>query len=113
LQPAKFNAAAAVADRTPPADFSHVGSEKTNPPSETEVREVGFNPTPAARPTLTEVEMLRIQLGAFDQVIRKLQDELARREKSQADSDKVLESLRREVDSLRGQLEASKRDETR
>ncbi|HTQ38556.1 MAG TPA: hypothetical protein VMJ32_05985 [Pirellulales bacterium] len=65
------------------------------------VQAVGFNTVPAARTTLSEVEMLRIQSAAFEQVIRKLQDELARRDKEQADMQQTLESLRKEVSELR------------
>ncbi len=73
-----------------------------------EVREVAFTPPAQSGSNLNEVQMLRIQLTAFEQVIHKLQDELARRDKSQAETDKVVEQLRQEVDQLRRQLEAKK-----
>ena len=53
--------------------------------------------------------MLRIQLSAFEQVIHRLQDELARRAKSEADTAKTIESLSREIELLRQQLQFATR----
>jgi hypothetical protein len=50
--------------------------------------------------------MLRIQLGAFEQVIRKLQEELAKRDQAQAQLTNTVEQLRDEVKQLRTQSES-------
>jgi prefoldin subunit 5 len=50
--------------------------------------------------------MLRIQLGAFEQVIHRLQDELDRRAKSEAETIKTIELLSREIEKLRHQLQS-------
>src|SRR5262249_38159868 len=76
------------------------------------VREVGVNMAPAPRSALSEVEMLRIQSTAFEQVIRKLQDELARRHAEQAETQRMLESLRQEVTELRDRLDRQPRTES-
>ena len=49
--------------------------------------------------------MLRLQLSAFEQVIRRLQAELARRATSEAEMKTVIQSLRDEVGQLRQQLD--------
>jgi S1-C subfamily serine protease len=77
--------------------------------------EVGIqNDQSAARSPGDELEMLKIQLAAFEKVIGRFQAELRRRDKQQAETDEVLESLRGEVDSLRKELteksQAGKRD---
>ncbi len=71
------------------------------------VQAVGLNTAPAPRTNLSEVEMLRIQSAAFEQVIRKLQDELARRDKQQTEMQQTLESLRDEVHDLRQRINES------
>ncbi len=58
---------------------------------------------PAARSPGNELEMLRIQLDAFERVISRLQAELKRRDQQQSETDQLVESLRREVESLRKQ----------
>jgi hypothetical protein len=72
------------------------------------VQEVSFD-RDAPRPKLTEVEMLRIQLDAFEKVIRKLQDELTERQKSEAQTRQLVELLRHEIDDLRQQLDEGDR----
>lgn len=74
------------------------------PPNPSNVQEVGFDRA-APRAKLTEVEMLRIQLDAFEKVIRKLQDELTERQKSEAQTTQLVELLRHEIDDLRLQLD--------
>ncbi len=67
------------------------------------VEEVGIEPPTRARRTPTdEVEMLRIQVSGFEKVIQKLEGELAAREKSQADTTKLVESLKTQIAQLRG-----------
>ncbi len=69
---------------------------------EKHIGEVGLNSDPpAARSPGNELEMLRIQLDAFERVITRLQTELKRRDKQQSETDELVESLRREVESLR------------
>ncbi len=64
--------------------------------------EVGLRgEAPAARSPGDELEMLRIQLSAFERVIARLQAELKERSAEQAETDQLVESLRREVESLR------------
>jgi hypothetical protein len=58
---------------------------------------------PAARSPGNELEMLRIQLDAFERVITRLQAELKRRNQQQSETDELVESLRREVESLRNE----------
>jgi hypothetical protein len=70
------------------------------------VQEVGFVPSDPKSSKLSEVEMLRIQLSAFEQVIRRLQDELDRRAKSEAETTKTIELLSREIEKLRHQLQS-------
>ncbi len=68
------------------------------------IGEVGYNSSaPAARVDIAgdELEMLKIQLFAFEKVIVKLQAELQRRAAEQAETEQLVESLRRQVDSLR------------
>ncbi len=50
-----------------------------------------------------EVEMLRIQVSGFQKVIERLQDELAARDKSQAEMVKLIRSLQDEVATLKAQ----------
>ncbi|HEY2146390.1 MAG TPA: S1C family serine protease, partial [Pirellulales bacterium] len=67
------------------------------------VEEVGIEPPTRSRRTPTdEVEMLRIQVSGFEKVIQKLEGELAAREKSQADTTKLVESLETEIAQLKG-----------
>src|SRR5262249_6758446 len=88
-----------------PQIASSVRSSTTDPTVDhVEVREVGFNSTAPQRSVLSELDMLRIQSAAFEQVIRKLQDELARREQAEAETHRTVESLRQEVRELRQQL---------
>jgi hypothetical protein len=68
------------------------------------VQAVGFNTAPPAKSNLTEVEMLRIQSAAFEQVIHKLQDELNRRDKQQAEMQQAIDSLRQEIHELHQRL---------
>jgi hypothetical protein len=70
------------------------------------VQEVGFLPPDPKSSKLSELEMLRIQLGAFEQVIHRLQDELDRRAKSETQTTKTIESLSREIEQLRRQLQS-------
>jgi hypothetical protein len=84
-------------------------SDQSTRPAESrsvEVREVAFNPPAATGSNLSELQMLRIQVTAFEQVIHRLQDELARRDKSQAETDKLVQELRQEVEQLRQRLDA-------
>jgi hypothetical protein len=74
-----------------------------DPPNPAGVQEVSFD-RDAPRAKLTEVEMLRIQLDAFEKVIRRLQDQLAERQKSEAQTNQLVELLRHEIDDLRRQL---------
>jgi hypothetical protein len=82
------------------------------PPNPAGVQEVGFDRA-APRVKLTEVEMLRIQLDAFEKVIRRLQDELAERQKSEAQTTQLVELLRHEIDDLRLQLDDADRAQSR
>jgi S1-C subfamily serine protease len=67
------------------------------------IEEVGIDaPTRARRAPADEVEMLRIQINGFEKVIRKLQGELSVREQSQAETDKLIDSLRAEIANLKG-----------
>jgi hypothetical protein len=87
-------------------------SDQSTPSAESpsfEVRAVAFNPPAATGSKLSEVQMLRIQVTAFEQVIHRLQDELARRDKSQAEMDKLVEGLRQEVEQLRRQFGANRK----
>ncbi len=69
---------------------------------EKHVGEIGLNSdSPAARSPGNELEMLRIQLDAFERVITRLQAELKRRDQQQSETDELVESLRREVELLR------------
>jgi hypothetical protein len=52
--------------------------------------------------------MLRIQVSGFQKVIERLQDELAARDKSQAEMVKLIRSLQDEVSTLKGQGTATK-----
>ena len=99
----------AVAD----ADVAHSGASQTaanahsplnlsdNPAG---VQDVAYSAKAPQASKLSEFDMLRIQLGAFEQVIRRLQDELARRAKSEAETANTIESLRSEIEQLRHQL---------
>ncbi len=59
------------------------------------VEEVGIAaPADARHPPTDEVEMLRIQVNGFEKVIQRLQAEIAAREKSQAQTAKLVQSLR-------------------
>ena len=75
------------------------------PPNPAGVQEVSFD-RDAPRAKLTEVEMLRIQLDAFEKVIRRLQDQLAERQKSEAQTNQLVELLRHEIDDLRHQFDS-------
>jgi S1-C subfamily serine protease len=67
------------------------------------VEEVGIEATTRARRLPTdEVEMLRLQVTGFEKVIKKLQTELAAREQSQAQTTKLVESLKAEIAELKG-----------
>jgi hypothetical protein len=70
------------------------------------VQDVAYSATAPQASKLSEFDMLRIQLGAFEQVIRRLQDELARRAKSEAETANTIESLRSEIGQLRHQLQS-------
>jgi hypothetical protein len=82
--------------------------DQSMPPNPAGVQEVSFD-RDAPRAKLTEVEMLRIQLDAFEKVIRRLQDELAERQKSEAQTKQLVELLRHEIDDLRRQLDEGDR----
>jgi hypothetical protein len=75
------------------------------------VQAVGFNTRPVQKANLSEVEMLRIQTAAFEKVIRKLQDELDRRDKQQAEMKQTLELLRQEVSQLHARLSEAPPDD--
>jgi hypothetical protein len=75
--------------------------------SPTGVQEVGYLPADPKSSKLSELEMLRIQLSAFEQVIRRLQDELNRREKSETETTKTIELLSREIEQLRHLLQSN------
>jgi len=81
-----------------------ITAEPANPAG---IQEVDFDSS-RTHINRNELEMLRIQVGAFEQVIQKLQNELAQREKSQADNALVIESLRQEVRDLRRQVDEQK-----
>jgi len=83
------------------ADTSDRSIAPSNPAG---VQEVSFD-RDAPRAKLTEVEMLRIQLDAFEKVIRRLQDQLAERQKSEAQTNQLVDLLRHEIDDLRRQLD--------
>ena len=101
----------AVAD----ADVAHSGASQTaadahsplnlsdNPAG---VQDVAYSAKAPQASKLSEFDMLRIQLGAFEQVIRRLQDELARRAKSEAETANTIASLRSEIEQLRHQLQS-------
>jgi hypothetical protein len=78
--------------------------DQAAPPNPAGVQEVSFD-RDAPRAKLTEVEMLRIQLDAFEKVIRRLQEELAERQKSEAQTKQLVDLLRHEIDDLRRQLD--------
>ena len=65
------------------------------------IQEVAVDP--AQFSNRSELEMLRLQLSAFEQVIRRLQAELSRRATSEAEMKSVIQSLRDEVGQLRQQ----------
>ena len=68
------------------------------------VEEVGIDaPTRTRRAPADELEMLRIQINGFEKVIHKLQGEISARDQSQAETDKLIESLRAEIAALKGQ----------
>ncbi|HZZ30183.1 MAG TPA: hypothetical protein VFE46_19450 [Pirellulales bacterium] len=87
-------------------DFFNEMSPHANPADSLNfgVHEVGANMVPPARASLSEVEMLQIQTAAFEQVIRKLQDELVRRDQQQTEMRQTLDLLRQEVSDLRQRL---------
>ena len=47
--------------------------------------------------------MLRIQINGFEKVIQKLQGEIVARERSQVETEKLIQSLRDEIAALKGQ----------
>ena len=77
------------------------------------VQEVGFNLVPSAEGKLDESQMLRIQLNAFEQVIQRLQHQLELRERSEADTQKLVESLRHEVQDLNRRLDERDKSQSR
>jgi hypothetical protein len=98
-----------VAKVNPPVDrhaalAAETPDQSIAPPNPAGVQEVSFD-RDAPRAKLTEVEMLRIQLDAFEKVIRRLQDQLADRQKSEAQTNHLVELLRHEIDDLRQQLD--------
>jgi uncharacterized coiled-coil protein SlyX len=98
-----------VAQVNPPVDrhaalAAETPDQSIDPPNPAGVQEVSFD-RDAPRAKLTEVEMLRIQLDAFEKVIRRLQDQLADRQKSEAQTNHLVELLRHEIDDLRQQLD--------
>ena len=79
----------------------------------TSVQELSIEP--AARPRRSagdEVELLKAQLLAFEQVIHKLQTELQRRGELQLETDKLMKSLQGEVEQLHKQLDAARSAQT-
>jgi len=92
------------ADRRDPSPIE-ASTQAALPQNSAGVQEVSFD-RDAPRPKLTEVEMLRIQLDAFEKVIRKLQDELTERQKSEAQTKQLVDLLRQEIDDLRRQLDS-------
>ncbi|HEY2883082.1 MAG TPA: hypothetical protein VGJ15_11625 [Pirellulales bacterium] len=97
----RFAEIASKSLQAPPSD---------NPPRSAGVQEVGFNSAETARKNLNEMEMLRIQVSAFEQVIRRLQANLNRREQEQTETQKTIEVLRQEVTELRRQLDEHETD---
>ena len=99
----------AIANRSTSASLQQAMNLPSPPDSmgnSSGVQEVGFlRPDPKSS-KLSEVEMLRIQLGAFEQVIHRLQDELDRRANSEAQTTATIESLSREIEQLRRQLQS-------
>lgn len=75
------------------------------PPNPAGIQEVAVSPMSTARPPLDEVKLLQIQIDAFEQVIRKLQDQLARKEAAEAQTAETIESLRQEIAVLRKALD--------
>ena len=71
------------------------------------IQEVGMNAEAQPRPPIDEVKMLQLQLEAFEQVIRKLQTDLARKDAQEQDRDKLIDSLRQEIAELRERLQAT------
>jgi S1-C subfamily serine protease len=66
------------------------------------VEEVAIQPATRSRRTPTdEVEMLRVQVSGFEKVIQKLQTEIASREQSQAETARLVESLKTEIAQLK------------
>ncbi len=66
------------------------------------IEEVAVNSaTRSRRGPVTEVDMLRIQVDAFEKVIRKLQGEIDARSQSQSDTEKLIRSLREEISQLK------------
>ena len=68
------------------------------------LQEVGVDPS-RARPARSELEMLQIQVAAFEEVIRRLQGELQARQAAQADTNKLVAELREEIAQLRRQMD--------
>ena len=71
-----------------------------------QVQELSTDPPARVRRSPgNEVELLKSQLLAFEQVIRKLQAELQQRGELQQETDKIIKSLQAEVEQLHKQLE--------
>jgi hypothetical protein len=68
------------------------------------IQEIGYHAAETTASRRSELEMLRAQLTAFGQVIHRLQDELARRAKSDVATAKTIEMLQNEIDQLRPSL---------
>jgi hypothetical protein len=66
-----------------------------------------LNPPPLR--TASEVELLRAQLQAYESVIEAMQEELGRRKAQQEKTDKLLDSLRRQVVELEQRIERQDR----
>jgi hypothetical protein len=99
-------AVAEVAQSDLPRGVSDLRSSPESFTNSAGVQEVGYALAAPQSSKLSEFDMLRIQLSAFEQVIHRLQDELARRAKSEADTAKTIGSLSREIELLRQQLQS-------
>jgi hypothetical protein len=82
-------------------------------PNPAGVQEVGFNLSIPADSKLDETQMLRVQLNAFEQVIHRLQQQIDQHEKSEADTQKLVESLQKEVNDLHQRLDERDKAQTR
>ncbi len=93
----------------PQLRISNPGANQITVHNSQGVEEVGIDaPTRARRAPSDEVEMLRIQVNGFEKVIEKLQGEISARQKSQAETEKLVESLRAELAAFKGESAGDK-----